>query len=269
MRACLAPFRLLWRYRAILSQTTRNDMRARYAGSVFGMAWMVLYPLLFLGGYAAIYLTVFKVRFELFDQNEYVVLIFCGLIPFLGFAEAIGLGVVSVTGNANLVKNTLFPIELIPVKSALVAQCTQGVGLLLLMAAVGLVGKLSWWALMLPVVWGLQVVFTLGVVWVLGALNVVMRDLQNVISVLVLLLFMVSPIAYTVDMVPESMRGVLWFNPLFYIITCYQDILVGGKGGAGFPRHDAFWVLAGMSMVMFLAGYWFFTRMKKVFADHV
>lgn len=259
------PFWALWKHRGVLWQTTRHDIRARYAGSVLGLAWLVVYPLLFLGAYAFIYLFVFKIRFELFNANEYVVLIFCGLIPFLGFADALGTGVTAVTGNANLIKNTLFAIEMMPVKAVLVSQCTQVVGTGLLLIALTGVGRLTWWALMLPGIWLLQLGFTLGCMWVLSSINVYARDLQNLVAILTLILMMVSPIAYTVDMVPEALRPILAFNPLYYMIAAYQDCLFRGH----FPSREILAVLMGMSLLSFCGGYWFFSRMKKVFADNV
>lgn len=259
------PFLALWKNRGLLWQTTRHDIRARYAGSLLGLAWLIVYPMLFLGAYAFIYLFVFKVRFELFDANEYVVLIFCGLIPFLGFAEALGLGVTAVTGNANLVKNTLFSIEMMPVKAVLVSQCTQVVGTGLLLVAIAWVGRLTLWSLMLPLIWVLQVGFTLRCIWVLSSVNVYARDLQNIVAILTLILMMVSPIAYTVDMVPAAFRPILALNPLYYLIASYQDCLFRGQ----FPSREVFAVLAGMSLLSFCGGFWFFSRMKKVFVDNV
>jgi lipopolysaccharide transport system permease protein len=259
------PLSLLWRHRELLRQTVRNDLRARYAGSVLGLAWLVLYPLLFLGAYALVYIYVFKVRFDLFDSNQYVVLIFCGLIPFLAFAEALGAGVSSVTSNASLIKNTLFPIELIPLKAVLVSQGMQVVGTVLLLVAIALLGKVTLWVLLLPLIWMAQLAFCAGLMWILSSLNVYLRDLQNVVSLAVLLLMMVSPIAYTADMVPEGLRGLLKINPLYYLIVSYQDCLLIGR----FPRDGALWVVLAMAAVVFLCGYWFFSRMKTVFADNV
>jgi lipopolysaccharide transport system permease protein len=259
------PFHLFWSHRMLILQTTRNEIRSRYAGSVLGLAWLVLYPLLFLSVYALIYLYIFKVRFGLFDSNEYVVLIFCGLIPFLGFSEGLSLGVGSVTSNANLIKNTLFPIELIPVKAVLVTQSTQVVGTALLIVALVLLGKISAWAFLLPVIWLAQILFTIGLVWILSSLNVFLRDLQNMIAVLILMLMMISPIAYTADMVPDALRRYLAINPLYYIIIAYQDCLMLGR----FPREGIFWVLILIAGVSFWTGYWFFSRMKRVFADNV
>lgn len=259
------PLVLLWRHRSLLRQTIRNDISARYAGSLLGLAWLGLYPLLLLGAYALVYLYVFKVRFALFDSNEYVVLIFCGLIPFLGFSEALGVGVTSVTSNANLIKNTLFPIELIPVKSVFSSQCTQVVGTVMLLTALIAIGRLSSWAALLPVVWGAQILFCIGLLWILASLNVYMRDLQQLVSVLILLLMMISPIAYTADMVPESMRPYLAINPLYYMIISYQDILMLGQ----FPREGVLWSLLAISASVFFIGYWFFRRLKCAFADNV
>ena len=105
----------------MLRQTTWNEIKTRYAGSVLGLAWLVLYPLLFLGVYSLFIYILVGVRqgAQGFSAaSEQVLLIFCGLIPFFGFAEALSGGVVSVTSNASLLKNTLFPIELAPPKSS-------------------------------------------------------------------------------------------------------------------------------------------------------
>lgn len=265
MKYGLEPFILLWRHRNLLWQTTRNDIRARYAGSVLGLAWLVVYPMLFLGAYAFVYLFVFKVRYQLFSENEYVVLIFCGLIPFLGFAEALGMGVSSVTSNANLIKNTLFSIELVPVKTVLTSQSTQVVGTGLLLIALILINRLTVWSLLLPLIWGLQLMFTIGFIWFLACLNVYMRDLQQMVSIMTLILMMISPIAYTADMVPPQLRALLAINPLYYLITAYQDCLMHGR----FPHDNVLVVLISMSLISFCGGYWFFTRLKMVFADNV
>lgn len=256
---------MLWRQRLLLFQTTRSDIQARYAGSALGLAWLFFYPLLFLGAYAVIYIFIFRVRFALFNTNEYVALIFCGLVPFLGFAEALSLGVSSVTSNANLIKNTLFTIELVPVKAVLASQCTQLVGTGMLLVAIALLGRLTSWSLLLPVVWLLQVGFTMGCIWILSSLNVYLRDLQNIVSILTLILMMISPIAYTVDMVPSNLQPFLGLNPLYYLIVAYQDCLMVGR----FPRDGVLGILFVMSLGSFCSGYWFFSRMKRVFVDNV
>jgi len=266
------PFRLIWTHRLILWRVCWNDIRGRYAGSVLGLTWLVMYPLLFLGIYALIYGSVFRIRFNLGGTTEYIVFIFCGLIPFLGFSEALSSGVACVTANASLIKNTLFPIELIPVRAVLTSQCTQVVGTFLLLIAVAAVGHLTPWALLILLIWPLQIMFTIGLIWVLSSLNVYFRDLQNIVGVVILMLMMISPIAWSIEMVPEPLRPFMGINPLYYLLISYQECLMGareGSVGGHFPRGSIFWGTLIMAPVMFFAGYWFFSRMKRLFADNV
>lgn len=261
----LQAFSIINKHRTLLLNTVVTDVRTRYAGSLLGMLWLFLYPLLLLGAYAMVYLFIFKVRFKLFNSDEYVALIFCGLIPFIGFSDALGTGVSSVVSNASLIKNTLFPIELVPLKSVLVSQTTQASGMLLLLIALGLLGK---WTPVLPlflIVWLLQILFTSGLMWILSSLNVYVRDLQNVVSVLILILMMVSPIAYTQSMIPVYLRPFLAVNPLYYFITSYQDLLMLGT----LPPVHIIVIMVCMSILIYLLGFSFFMTMKKVFIDNV
>lgn len=265
MNFLLDPALLLWRKRGVLLATVRNDVRCRYAGGALGLLWVALYPLLLLGAYAAVFLYVYNVRFHLLGSGEYVAVIFCGLVPFLAFSEALSGGTVSVTGNANLVKNTMFPIELVPVKAVLLGQPMQIVGTILLVTAAAAMGKVTVCIVLLPVIWALQLMLTVGVVWILSALNVYLRDLQNIVALLVLVLMMISPIGYPAEAVPEGLRPLLAANPLYYMIICYQDVVVRGR----WPAVGAMAALACMSVASFYLGYWFFTRLKRVFADNV
>ena len=141
-------FKVLWDHRKMLWATTLADIQSLYAGSVLGMFWLVIYPILMLTAYSVVYVFIFQVRLEQITTPQYVMLIFSGLIPFLGFSEGLGNSVISVTSNASLVKNTLYPIELIPVKAVLFSQCTEVVGLILLTVAVAVTGLLSPWLLL-------------------------------------------------------------------------------------------------------------------------
>ena len=137
----------------MLWATTLADIQSRYAGSVLGMFWLVIYPILMLTAYSVVYVFIFQVRLEQITTPQYVMLIFSGLIPFLGFSEGLGNSVISVTSNASLVKNTLYPIELIPVKAVLFSQCTEVVGLIVLTVAVAVTGLLSPWLLLALPLW--------------------------------------------------------------------------------------------------------------------
>ena len=259
------PFKVLFKNRNMIKQTTINDIKMRYAGSFMGLAWAIIYPILFLGCYAMMYVFVFNVRFDIFDTKDYVVLIFCGLIPFLGFQEAIASGTSSVVANTNLLKNTLFPIELAPVKTVLAAQTTQLCGMILILIATIIIGKASIFTPLFLILWILQIMFSMGLVWILSSLNVIFRDLQNMIAIILLLIMLISPIAYPVSMVPENLQPFLKINPMYYIISCYQDIFMNQK----FPDMNVLLPFIIMAFLTFIVGYSFFMKMKKGFTDNV
>lgn len=263
MRTLASALQVIFSRRRMLLATVYRDIQVRYAGSVLGLGWLVAYPLLLLGTYAAVYLCIFKVRLGLFNAEEYVVLIFCGLIPFLGFSEALVSGVTSITGNSNLVKNTLFPVELLPVKAVLAAQCTQLVGIGMLLVVLAITGKLGFSFLLVVPIWVCQVGFSIGLAWLLGSLNIFVRDLQTIAGVAVMLLMMLSPIAYTPEMVPSALRPLLALNPLAHFIQAYQGCLMLNT----LPEWTDWFVMVGLAVGSLMVGYFVISRLKAVVAD--
>ncbi len=255
---------LIWRHREMLWETTLADIRSHYAGTIFGMFWLLLYPILLLGTYSVVYGYIFRVRMGM-DISEYILMIFAGLIPFLGISESLSSSVVSVTSNASLVKNTLYPIDIIPVKAVLASQCTGIVGMMLLAVALAVLGHLSWWALLVIPIWVLQIMFCTGIAWIISSLQVVLNDMKNLIGILIMLLMMLSPIAYTPEMVSEKMRMFLALNPLYHFISAYRDCLLQGC----FPREGCFFILTVLSVLVYCAGFAFFSKMKQLFDDEM
>ncbi len=261
----LEPFKILYRNRRMLKALTFDDIKKKYAGSILGIAWLFLYPMLFLAAYAFVYSVVLNVRLGVMTSEEYILLIFSGLLPFLAFSETMGASVASITSNSALIKNTLVPIDIMPVKAALFSQCTQIVGGGLLLAALAVFQKLTPYALIAVYVWLCQMLFCMGAAWFLAAFCVYFRDLQTIVPLLTILLMFVSPIAYTADMVPGSLRFVMNFNPLYYFIAAYQDALVLGR----FPAWDVLLLMTLIALAAFFVGYWLFRKTKMVLADNI
>jgi lipopolysaccharide transport system permease protein len=260
-----SPVRLLFERFPFLWRVTRDDVRARHAGSVLGLAWFVLSPLLVLSVYAAIYLLVFRVRVEGLTSAEYVLLVFAGLVPFLATGEALGHGVPSVVLGRGVLTSTVFPMELVPARAVLAAQGVMAVGLVVVLAGALVTGRLRWTALLVPVLWLLQALFLLGVVWIMSILNVVLRDLQHAITLLLMVLLVASPIAYTPEMVPARLRPLLLLNPLAWFITAWQEVLVLGR----VPSAGHLLTLLALSFGAFFLGAWFFARVKRMWIDYV
>jgi lipopolysaccharide transport system permease protein len=101
---------LIYRYRRLLVSITRVELAKRHAGSLLGIAWVVLQPALLLCVYLFVYMVVLRLRFEGFSRLDYVLYVFCGLVPYLGFMEALTTGALSIKQNIHLVKNVMLPI---------------------------------------------------------------------------------------------------------------------------------------------------------------
>ena len=159
--------RTLFTNARLLVAITRVELSKKYAGSVLGAAWLILQPALLLSVYLFVYLVVFKIRFPGFSRLDYVLYVFCGLVPYMGTIDAITLGSVSIKQNIHLVKNVMLPIELVPVRAVLVASATQAVGLSVVILLSALNGSLTLHVLWLPIIWVLQILMLFGVVWIL------------------------------------------------------------------------------------------------------
>jgi len=257
-RFLVSHWRLLW-------QVSRDELKARYAGSIFGMGWAILTPLLLLALYAGVYLLVLQVQAPGLSSGQYVLLIFSGLVPFLMTSEALVGGVGAVVANKAVLSNTVFPIDLVPAKAVLLSQLPMVVGFATILIALVVSGSVSWPIVLLPVIWGLHVVGLIGLAWILSLVNLVFRDLQSLMSLALMGLMIVSPIAYTPEMVPASLRILLILNPFAYFVTAYQGVVILG-------RLPAWWhwlVLVAMSVGLFVLGGTFFSRAKRVLIDYV
>jgi lipopolysaccharide transport system permease protein len=248
-----------------LLRVTRQELASRYAGSIFGLGWVALTPLIILGLYSVIYLIIFRVRVPSLSPIEYVLYIFSGLVPYLMTAESLSSGVGSLVLNKSLLNNTVFPIDLAPPKAVLMSQGTMVVGLTVIIVGAIAIGILSWTALLLPVVWALHVLALMGLTWMLSLLNVVIRDLQIFISSILIILLIASPIAYTPEMVPPALRPLLTFNPFAYFVITYQKISILGQ----LPSVSQSLILVSISLGLFILGSWFFARVKQLMIDYV
>lgn len=251
-------------HRRILFATVVQGLRKRSSGNVLGALWLLLYPLLFLGMYSLVFVQILQVRIPGLGTSDYILVVFSGLVPFLAFAEAFGAGTVSIVANRDLLMNTLFPIELVVAREVLVGHTTMGVGMLLLWATVLYFHGPNWTHLLVPVIYLLQIMMVLGLVWITATLTVFFRDLQQAIPILVLFLMMISPIGYTADMVPAGLQGIVLFNPLAWLMELYRSCLMHGA----IPLQQL-GLFALFSCSLFALGGALVLRLKPLFADHV
>lgn len=246
-------------------RVARNDLAARHAGSHLGLGWVFLAPLLVLAIYALIYLKIFRVEIDGLSSTEYVLYLFSGLVPYLAAAEAIGLGTSAVVSNKSVLNNTVFPIDLTPVKPVLTSQVVMVTGLVIVQVGAIATGNVHETLVLLPVIWALNVVWLIGVCWLLSLLNVIFRDLQAAVTAVLMMMLVASPIAYTPDMVPAALKPILALNPFAYFVVGYQQTIMLGI----WPSLPHLVGLVLLAVVTFAFGSWFFHRAKRVIVDYV
>lgn len=256
---------LLWGYRKRLSDGVVQDVRQRYAGSILGLGWAVLYPLLLLAIYSVIYAYVFKIRPPSLTEYQYLVLVFSGLVPLLAFNEALLAATVSLSGNRALLLNTVFPAELIPPRAVLGAQLPSLASLSATLVAGFAMGLSKWTALLaVPLVWMLLLLFVCGLGWILSLLMLVARDIQHALGLVLMVLTILSPFAYTPDMVPAGLKLLIYCNPLSYFVLAMQQAICYGAWPSALTLLPA----AALALSAFFGGFWLFRRAKFVFFDY-
>jgi lipopolysaccharide transport system permease protein len=224
----------------------------------------VLQPTLLLSIYLFTYLVVFRMRFPGFSTMDYVLFVFSGLIPYLGFMEAATSGCLVLRQNLHLVKNVMLPIELLPVRAVAVSLASQMVSLMVLLLLLASHGYASVHWLWLPVVLGLQVMLLLGLVWILSVICLVLPDMSQLVNLGVFFLMFVSPIGFRPDMVPPALQLVLHLNPIFYLTEAFRASLFYG----GLPGTTLAAGYATISLAVFFGGAAFFRKFKDVLVDY-
>ena len=227
-RASIALFvnlRELWQYRALIGALTTRELKARYRGSMLGFLWTFVNPLLLM----SVYLLVFGVFLKQ-QMPHYTFFMFVGLLPWMWFASALGGGTASLASKRDLLTRVRFPPQVLPAV-VVISELTNYLLATPLMVALGLATGVTfhWTALLFPLVIAIQVLFTLGLVYITSALNVFFRDLQHVVNNFITLWFFLVPVLYSRTLVPASVRpAVIAFDPMAVFITSYQDIWFEG-----------------------------------------
>jgi lipopolysaccharide transport system permease protein len=266
LRARLAePYLLFWRHRRLLLDTVKQILRGRYAGSLLGLAWLVVGPLILLSLYALLYTVIFRIRPVGLDVKDYIFYIFSGLVPFIAFGQALSAGSSSLATDRALLLNRLFPAELIPAREVLAAGSLIAVGGGIILLIKILLGEMNWTWLLLPPIVVLLGMMTMGVVWGFSIANLVAKDVQQLIGYIVMILLIASPIAYTPEMVPSSLRILLYANPFAYYVQSFQSVLVLGR----VPSPQLLIGCVVFALASFHGMYRAFNFGKRIIADHI
>lgn len=260
----LDSIKSLIKNKVTIFSTVKSGINLRFKNNILGSTWVILYPIFFLILYSVVYIYILRVRPPGLGLYDYVLLIFSGLVPFLAFSESFGTGTPGIVSNHSLLKNTIFPIELIIVRDVIIGHVNMGIGMLFLYIAIIFNNGFNLSQLLLPIIFVIQIFMVIGIVWISATLAVFFRDLIVASPILIIFLMLLSPIAYTTDMVPDAMRIILHVNPFAWLIQIYRDCLFNGF----IPIYE-FAMLLVFTISVFQLGYYLITHLKDIFSDYV
>ncbi|MDA1370912.1 MAG: ABC transporter permease [Proteobacteria bacterium] len=256
----VTPFR---HYR-LFHNFTRQDFYGQFAASVGGFLWLFLTPVVYIIIYSFVFGYVFQIRaVEEYGQTEFVIFMMIGYLPWFAFAEAMSKSTGLLIEKAPLITKVMFPVQIIPVVGTVVPYLTHAIGFGVLLVYLALQGYLSWLWLWLPIILFLQFLFTMGLVAVLSALCVFLRDLQQLVALLVTIWFFLTPIIYPISLIQsERIRDLFLLNPMHSFINLYREIILLGE----LPMENLR-IVVPVALLSYLLGGWLFIKIKHAFGD--
>jgi lipopolysaccharide transport system permease protein len=252
--------------RSLIRSFVVRDLRVRYVGSFMGLFWSVIHPIVLLISYTFVFSKIFGIRPRPEDTGttSFALFLFCSILPWLYFQDTLQRSSTIIIDNANLVTKTLFPSEILPLTVLLSGFINHLIGFAILLCIIFFtLGKVSLFILLVPVYLVLLMLFTLGLSWFVSSLNVFVRDVSQILTVILTFWFWFTPIFYSTDRFPPKLLFLLRFNPLAHVVTGYRDCLLRMR----MPDMRILAILAAASLAVFAAGGLFFRKIKREFAD--
>lgn len=255
-----------WRHRALLSKLIKRDIVGRYRGSVMGVFWSFFNPLFMLAIYTFVFGEVFNARWsEGTDSKvEFSLILFSGLIVFNIFSECVSQAPGQIIANINYVKKVIFPIEILPWVTMGSAVFHFVISMTVwIVAYVLLYGVPHFTILYLPLILLPFIGFIMGFSWFLAAFGVFLRDVGQIVTLLITATMFLSPIFFPMSAMPEVYRPFLMINPLTIPIEQLRTVAFYGE----LPRWDLLFYYSLASLVVAWLGFVSFQKTRKGFAD--
>ena len=258
-------FKELYNYRELLKTNVKKEIRGKYKGSFLGVLWSFVSPLLM----TLVYALVFPFLMRGAQYDSYTTFLIIGILPWTWFTTAISQGTYCILGNAGIIKKVYFPREILPISvvtSGMINYLIQCIIILIFMVANHMPFTLN--ILYLPLIMLVQFLFTLGIIFITGAINVYVRDLEYIVNFIIQLCFYATPILYdinTFSSAPTWVYNLMKWNPMAVIIGSYRDIFYWGST----PQIGSLIIVLFGSLLLCVIGLTVFKKLSKGFAEEV
>lgn len=254
-------FKEIYEYRELLKTSVKKEIRGRYKNSFLGVIWSFLNPLLQIAVYAIVFPLILRNT-----QENYVIFLCCGLIPWTFFSTGINRSAFTIIENGNIVKKVFFPREILPI-AVITSEAVNFVISTSIILAFVIFGGLgiTKYIVFYPIILIVQYLLVLGISLIISSITVYFRDIQHFIGVLLQLLFYAAPVVYSPKTIPQDFEWLLKYNPMTYIINSYRDVFYNQV------KPD----LVGLGMIFIISicvcviGYVIFNKLQKGFGEQL
>jgi lipopolysaccharide transport system permease protein len=252
------------RNRELIVEMAVRDMKGAGKGALLGHAWLVINPLLQTAAFVAIVSYVFRVRLPGgAGPLDYALYVLSGMVPWHITTRSLQESTSLIRERMELVKQVIYPIETLPLTSILVNSLASLVTLALFLVLGAIAGKIEPTVLLLPLPLALLVLLLLGTSWILSIAGVLLRDLREIVSIVLGLLVFVSPVVLHEAMVGEKLWSVVMLNPLAHVVVCFRDVFQG-------EFHALSWtIFAAAAALAFSCGAWVIGRTKTLINEYI
>ena len=257
----MKAFKELYAYRELLKTNVQKEIRGKYKGSFLGVLWSFLNPLLMVLVYALVFPYIMRMNVQ-----NYLIYLITGVIPWNFFTTCITTGCNCVWINGGIIKKVYFPREILPISVVVAGLINFLISCVIILiftifGGIGISIQLLW----LPLIAIIQSALSLGLLFVLSAINVYVRDIEYLVAFLLNLLFYATPILYTASMFPSKVRWILYLNPMSSIVDAYRSIFYYKV----MPNLTSLALVGILSFIILIIGYIIFRKLEKGFAEEV
>jgi lipopolysaccharide transport system permease protein len=261
-----AALSIPWRQWRLVSRLAWREIEGRYRGARMGMLWPIVHPLILLALYTFVFGAIFQVKWSAppGGHAEFATMVFAGLVVHGFFAECMARAPAIVLANPSYVKRVVFPLEVLAWVTVLAASFHAALNFLVLLCFVAIgAGTVPMTILLLPLVLLPLLLLTLGATWLVAALGVYLRDIGQVMGLVVTVLLFLSPVFYPVSAVPLPYRELIAWNPLTPVIEMVRAVAIVGTT----PDWLVWAAVMLAGLVAAVAGFHVFQRARPGFAD--
>lgn len=250
----------VWQYRELFYFLTWRDIKVRYKQTILGATWAILQPFLTMVVFSIFFGAIAGLKS---DNIPYPIFSYSALVIWYFFANGVSGAAGSMVSEGNTIKKVYFPRLVIPLSSILSG------GLDFLLAFVVLIGMMAWYhiaptinVLWLPLFFLLALITALGVGLWLAAMNVMFRDVRYAVPFMIQIWLFATPIVYSSSELHGAWKTLYGLNPMAGVVDGFRWALLGTP-----KPGPMIWVSAGVAIVVFVTGMYYFRRTEKSFAD--